>query len=76
MSFLLHTVGKLLLFAALAVVVLTLLTWFTKTRGNQTSPPSSGESPGDKATRIDRTPAWRPASSNRDTKKDQERWRA
>jgi ABC-type protease/lipase transport system fused ATPase/permease subunit len=76
MSFLLHIAGKLLLFTVLAVVVLTLLTWFTKTKSEQTMRPSSGENQEDKATRIDRTSAWRPASSRRDTKKDHERWRA
>ncbi len=76
MSFLLHIAGKLLLFSVLAVVVLTLLTWFTKTKSDQTARRPSAETPEDKATRIDRASAWRPASSNRDTKKDQERWRA
>jgi hypothetical protein len=76
MSFLLHIAEKLLLFSVLAVVVLTLLTWFSKTKSDQTTRPSSGESLEDKPTRIDRTPAWRPASSTRDSKKDQERWRA
>jgi hypothetical protein len=76
MSFLLHIAGKLLLFSVLAVVVLTLLTWFSKTKSDQTTRPSSAESPKGKATRIDRTSAWRPASSTRDTKKDHERWRA
>jgi len=76
MSFLLHIAGKLLLFSVLAVVVLALLTWFTKTRSDQTTRPSSAESPEGKATRIDRTSPWRPASSSRDSKKDQERWRA
>jgi len=76
MSFLLHLAGKLLLFTVLAAVVLALLTWFTKTRSDQSARSSSGGSPEDKATRIDRTAAWRPASSTRDTKKDQERWRA
>ena len=76
MSFLLHIAGKLLLFTVLAVVVLAFLTWFTKTKSDQTVRPSSGETPKGQATRIDRTPAWRPASSTRDSKKDQERWRA
>jgi len=77
MSLLLHIIAKLAFFAVLGVVVLTLLTWFTKkTRSDQTTPPSSREWPEDKATHLDRISARRPTSSRRDSKGEQERWRA
>jgi hypothetical protein len=76
MSLLLHIVVKLIFFAVLAGVVLTLLTWLTRTRSDQIRPPSSGEWPEDKATYVDRISVRRPSSSNRDSKKEQERRRA
>src|SRR6266581_1822111 len=46
MSLLLHILAKVIVFSVLGVVVLTLLTWFTKsTRSNQSPPPESGEWP-------------------------------
>jgi len=75
MSLLLHIIGKLIFFSVLTVIVLTLLTWLTRTKSAQTRPPS-GEWPEDKATHVDRTSARRPMSSRRDSKEEQERWRA
>ena len=77
MSLLLHIIAKLFFLAVLAIVVLTLLTWFTKkTRSDQIAPPPSGEWPEDKATHMDRISARRPMSSSRDSKGEQKRWRA
>jgi hypothetical protein len=69
MSLLLHIVGKLVFFAILGVVVLTLLTWLTKktTSDRITSP---GELPEDKATDVDLV------SSIRDSKENKERRKA
>ena len=76
MSLLLHIVVKLIFFAVLAGVVLTLLTWLTKkTRSDQIAPPS-GEWPEDKATHMDRISAQRPMSSSRDSKGEQGRRQA
>jgi hypothetical protein len=75
MSLLLHIIGKVIFFSVLTVIVLTLLTWLTRTKGAQTKP-SYGEWPEDKATHVDRISARRPMSSSRDSKAEQERWRA
>jgi hypothetical protein len=74
MSLLLHIIGKVIFFSVLTVIVLTLLTWLTRTKSSQTRP--SGEWPEDKATHVDRISARRPMSSSRDSKAEQERWRA
>ena len=71
MSLLLHIVVKLIFFAVLGVVVLTLLTWLTKTRSDQIAPPPSGEWPEDKATHMDRIS--RGMSSRQDSKGEQKR---
>ena len=72
MSLLLHIIAKVIIFSVLGVVVLTLLTWFTKkTRSDH--PPSPSEWPEDKATYMDRISARRPPSSSRDSKGEQER---
>ena len=77
MSLLLHIIVKLIFFAVLAVFVLILLTWFTKTNRSGQAPPSLGEWPEDKATHVDRISARRPySSSRRDLKDEQERRRA
>jgi hypothetical protein len=73
----LHIIAKLIFFAVLAVLVLTLLTWFTKTNKKGQAPPSSGEWPEDKATHVERISAGRSySSSRRDLKDEQERRRA
>jgi hypothetical protein len=66
MSLLLHSVAKLIFFAILAVVVLTLLTWLTKKTGSDKITPSS-EWPEDKATSVNRV------SSIRDSNKKKEK---
>ncbi|MBZ5614440.1 MAG: hypothetical protein LAO23_10555 [Acidobacteriia bacterium] len=72
MSLLLHIVVKLIFFAVLGIVVLTLLTWFTKkTRSDQIAPPPSGEWPEDKATHMDRIS--RGVSSRQESKGEQKR---
>ena len=76
MSLLVHILAKVIFFSVLAVVVLTLLTWFTKNRSGQVMPPSSREWPEDKATYMDRISARRGFSSSRDSKGEQERRRA
>ena len=77
MSLLLPIIAKVICFTVFGVVILTLLTWFTKkTRSDQITPPSSREWPEDKATYIDRISARRPFSARRDSKGQQERWRA
>jgi hypothetical protein len=76
MSLLLHIIAKLIFFSVLAVVVLALLTWLTRTKSDQIRPPSSGEWPEDKATHVDHISAGRPLSPTRDTKGEQERRRA
>ena len=77
MSLLLHIIAKVIFFVVLAVLVLTLLTWFTKTNRSSQAPPSSGEWPEDKATHVNRISARRPYSSSRqDLKDEQERRRA
>jgi hypothetical protein len=69
MSLLLHIVTKLIFFAILGVVVLTLLTWLTKkTTSDRMVLP--GEWPEDKATHVDRI------SLIRDYKEKTERRRA
>jgi hypothetical protein len=56
---------------------LTLLTWFTKnTKSDQIARSSLHEWPEDKGTYVDRISARRPTSSARDSKREQERWRA
>jgi hypothetical protein len=77
MSLLLHIIGKVIFFTVFGVVVLTLLTWFTKnTKSDQTARPSVHEWPEDKGTHVDHISARRPTSSARDSKREQERWRA
>lgn len=77
MSLLLHIIGKVIFFSVLAVLVLTLLTWFAKTNRSGQAPRPSGEWPEDKATHVDRISARRPySSSRRDLKDEQERRRA
>jgi hypothetical protein len=77
MSLLLHILVKVIFFTVLGVIVLTLLRWFTKSSGDQITPPSSGEWPEDKATYVDRISARRPySSSRRDLQDEQERRRA
>ena len=77
MSLLLHIIGKVIFFTVFGAVVLTLLTWFTKnTKSNQITRSSLHEWPEDKGTHVDRISARRPASSARDSKREQERWRA
>jgi hypothetical protein len=77
MSLLLHIIAKGIFFSVLTVIVLTLLTWLTRTKSDQSRPPSSGEWPEDKGTHVDRISAQRPySSSRRDLKDDQERRRA
>lgn len=77
MSLLLHIIGKVIFFTVFGVVVLTLLTWFTKnTKSDQTARSSLHEWPEDKGTHVDRMSARRPTSSARDSKREQERWRA
>jgi hypothetical protein len=75
MSLLLHIVGKLIFFSILTVIVLTLLTWLTRTKSAPTTPPLQ-EWPEDKATHMDRISGRRPMSSQRDSKEEGERWRA
>ena len=75
MSLLLHIVGKLIFFSVLTVIVLTLLTWLTRTKSAPTRPPLH-EWPEDKATHMDRISGRRPMSSRRDSKEEGERWRA
>jgi len=79
MSLLLHIIAKVIFYTVFGVVVLTLLTWLSftkKTKSDQITPPSSREWPEDKATYVDRISAPRPFSSRRDSKGEQERWRA
>ncbi len=79
MSLLLHTVAKVIFFTVFGVVVLTLLTWLSftkKTKSDQTTPPPLREWPEDKSTYVDRISARRPFPSRRDSKGEQERWRA
>jgi hypothetical protein len=72
MSLLLHIVVKLIFFAVLGVVVLTLLTWLTKrNRSDQIAPPPSGEWPEDKTTHMNRIS--RGVSSWQDSKGEQKR---
>jgi hypothetical protein len=75
MSLLLHIIANLILFVVLGVVVLTLLTWLTRTRSGHIRPPSSGEWPEDKATHMNRISAPRPVS-RQDPKEEQKRRRA
>lgn len=73
MSLLLHFVAKLAFFSALAVIVLALLTWLTKTpKSDANSPPVSGEYPEDKLTYVDRISAKHPYSSSRRALKDEQ----
>ena len=74
---LLHVIAKLLVYAGLAVVVLTLLTWLTRTKSGQTRPPSLGELPEDKTAYVNHISARHPYSSlRRDLKDEQKRRRA
>jgi hypothetical protein len=69
MSLPLHIVARLIFFAILAVVVLTLLTWLTKkTRSDKITP--SSEWPEDKTAYVNRV------SSTQDSKEKKERRRA
>lgn len=77
MSLLLHILAKVIVFSVLGIVVLTLLTWFTKSsKSNQSPPTEFGEWPEDKATHLNRISVRSPASPRRDSKGDQERRRA
>jgi hypothetical protein len=77
MSLLLHIIAKVIVYSVLAVIVLTLMTWLTRTKSEQSRPISSGEWPEDKGTHLDRISARRPfSSSRRDAKDEQERRRA
>jgi hypothetical protein len=77
MSLLLHIIAKLIVYAGLAVIVLTLLTWLTRTKSGQTRPPSLGELPEDKTAYVNRISARHPySSSRRDLKDEQGRRRA
>jgi hypothetical protein len=69
MSFLLH----LFFYAVLAVVILGLLTWFTKNKGNENTP-ALGEWPEDKATHVNRVSAY--SSSRRNLEDEQAKRRA
>ena len=73
---LLHIIGSVIFFSVLAVIVLTLLTWTTKSKSEQ-KPTSLPELPEDKATHINRISAGRSYSSSRKALMDeQERRRA
>jgi hypothetical protein len=77
MSLLLHIIAKLIFFTVLGVGVLTVLTWFTKNnKSDRIARPSLHEWPEDKATHVDRISGRRATSSARDSKREQERWRA
>ncbi len=77
MSLLLHILAKLIFFAVLTVLVLTLLTWLTKNeKSDKTSTPPPGEWPEDKGTYRERISTRRPYSSIRDSAKGEERRRA
>ena len=78
MSLLLRFIARLIVYAVLAVIVLKLLTWFTrKNKSDQATPLPSGEWPEDKATHLNRISAKRSySSSRRDLKDEQERRRA
>jgi len=77
MSLLLHIIAKLIVYAVLAVIVLTLLIRLTRTKSGQTRPPSLGEWPEDKTAYVNRISARHPYSSlRRDLKDEQERRRA
>jgi len=75
MSLLLHFFGNFIFFVALGAIILTLLTWFTRTSRNARTPSSSGEWPEDKASHVNRISAPY-SSSRRDLKDEQERRRA
>lgn len=72
MSLLLH----LIVYAVLAVIVLTLLTLSARTKPNQTSARPLGEWPEDKATHVSRISAHSYSSARRDLEEEQKRRRA
>lgn len=74
-SLLLHIIGNMILYSVLAVIVLALLTWMTKSKGEQ-KPPSLTELPEDKGTRLNRISAGSYSSSRQDLKNEQEKRRA
>lgn len=77
MSLLLHILGKVIFFTVLGVIVLTVLRWLTKNSSNESTPPSLGEWPEDKATYVDRISERRSySSSRRELQDEQERRRA
>jgi Flp pilus assembly protein TadB len=76
MSLLLHIIVKLIAFVVLGIVILTLMTWLSKAKREQTRPPSLGELPEDKAAHLNRISARPYSSSRRDLKDEQERRRA
>ena len=73
MSLLLHFVAKVIFFSVLAVVVLGLLTWLTKTpKSDSNTQAVPGEYPEDKLTYVDRISAKHPYSSSRRALKDEQ----
>jgi hypothetical protein len=74
MSLLLYILAKMVFFSVILVVVLTLLTWLTKSNSDLTKSHSLGEWPEDKATHVDRISA-RPCSSARQDFKDEQKRR-
>ena len=77
MSLLLDILGKVVLFAVLGAIMLTLLGWLTKSNSKPSKPLSSEEWPEDKATYVDHISGHRPySSSRRDLQNEQERRRA
>jgi hypothetical protein len=78
MSLLLHFLAKLIFYAVLAVITLTLVTWFTrpKSKTDQSTPPRLGEWPEDKAAHVDRISAQSYSSSRRALQDEQEKRRA
>jgi hypothetical protein len=76
MSLLLNIVTKLIFFAVLAVAILTLLTWLSRTKTEQTRPRSLGEWPEDKASHVNRVSEGSYSSSRQHLKDEQDRRRA
>jgi ABC-type Fe3+ transport system permease subunit len=71
-SFLLHLIA----YSVLTVIILTLLTLFTRGKTDKTSPPPLGEWPEDKATHVNRVSGGSYSSARRDLQQEQERRRA
>ena len=73
---LLHIIGSAIFFSVLAVIVLTLLTWTTRSK-SEPKPTSLAELQEDKAEHINRISAGRSYSAARqDLKREQEKRRA